>query len=91
MRLSEVVSRHGFSSCDLADIKNAKLYARSNPDGVTELLCVQKVGNVFRIDRLPMMQLAPDVLIPVGEGITNQIVPKEDTENYLNLTLAPAR
>ena len=87
MKLTDIVAKHGFKVSDIADIKNAKLYTRINQDGVLEILCVQKVGNVFRIDRMPLIQLAPDVLIPIGEGISNKIVDKDECENYLNTTL----
>ena len=62
MKLTDVVKQHGFQVSNIADIKNAKLYTRVNPDGVLEILCVQQVGNLFRIDRMPVIQLAPDVL-----------------------------
>ena len=45
MKLTEVVAQHGFSPSDLREIQNAKLYQRQNPDGVLELLCVQKIGD----------------------------------------------
>ncbi len=88
MKLTDIVSRHGFQVSNIANIKDAKLYTRINQDGVLEILCVQKIGNAFRIDRLPVIQLAPDIIIPIGEGISNHIVSKEACENYLNLTLA---
>ena len=87
MKLTDIVAKHGFKVSDIADIKNAKLYTRINQDGVLEILCVQKLGDTFRIDRLPLIQLAPDVLIPIGEGISNKMVSKEEAENYLNTTL----
>ena len=69
MKLTEVVARHGFSPSDLGEIQNAKLYQRQNPDGVLELLCVQKIGNVMRVDRQPLMAIPlgdQPMLLPVG-------------------------
>ena len=94
MKLTEVVARHGFSPSDLGEIQNAKLYQRQNPDGVLELLCVQKIGDVMRVDRQPMMAIPlgdQPILIPVGEGVKNLIIRKEQVEKYLNSTLAPAQ
>ena len=93
MKLTEVVARHGFSPSDMGEIQNAKLYQRQNPDGVLELLCVQKIGNVMRVDRQPLMAIPfgdQPMLIPVGEGVKNLIIRKEQVEKYLNSTLAPA-
>ena len=87
MKLTDVVKQHGFQVSNIADIKNAKLYTRVNPDGVLEILCVQRVGNLFRIDRMPVIQLAPDVLFPIGEGVSNKMIPKEECERYLNAPL----
>ena len=94
MKLTEVVAQHGFSPSDLGEIQNAKLYQRQNPDGVLELLCVQKIGDVMRVDRQPMMAIPlgdQPILIPVGEGVKNLIIRKEQVEKYLNSTLAPAQ
>ena len=94
MKLTEVVARHGFSPSDLGEIQNAKLYQRQNPDGVLELLCVQKIGDVMRVDRQPLMALPfgdQPVLVPIGEGVNNMIIRKEQVEKYLNSTLAPAQ
>ncbi len=51
MKLTDIVSRHGFQVSNIANIKDAKLYTRINQDGVLEILCVQKIGNVMRVDR----------------------------------------
>jgi len=94
MKLTEVVAQHGFSPSDLGEIQNAKLYQRQNPDGVLELLCVQKIGNVMRVDRQPFMSIPfgeEPILMPVGEGVKNLIIRKEQVEKYLNSTLAPAQ
>ena len=94
MKLTEVVARHGFSPSELGEIQNAKLYQRQNPDGVLELLCVQKIGDVMRVDRQPLMALPlgdQPVLVPIGEGVSNMIIRKEQVEKYLNSTLAPAQ
>ncbi len=89
MKLTEVVAQHGFIPSKLAEINNAKLYSRQNIDGVTELLCVQKIGNVMRVDRMPLVELSPGILLPIGDGISNQVLPREDIEHYLNTTLVP--
>ena len=88
MKLSKVVAKHGFSPSDLGKVKNAKLYQRQNADGVLELLCVQKIGNVMRIDRIALASMM-GTLLPVSEPV-NQLIHKENTEDYLNTTLAAA-
>ena len=88
MKLSKVVAKHGFSPSDLGKVKDAKLYQRQNADGVLELLCVQKIGNVMRIDRIALASMM-GTLLPVSEPV-NQLIHKENTEDYLNTTLAAA-
>ena len=94
MKLSDVVAEHGFRPSELGSIENAKLYERHNNDGVMELLCVQKMGQVMRVDRQPLLTVSTEdvqetpMLLPIGTGINNQIVPRESLEDYLNTTLA---
>ena len=94
MKLSDVVAEHGFRPSELGSIENAKLYERLNNDGVMELLCVQKMGQVMRVDRQPLLAINPEdvqgkpMLLPIGTGVNNQIVPRESLEDYLNTTLA---
>ena len=94
MKLSDVVAEHGFRPSELGSIQNAKLYERHNNDGVMELLCVQKMGQVMRVDRQPLLAISTEdvhetpMLLPIGTGINNQIVPRESLEDYLNTTLA---
>ena len=94
MKLSDVVAEHGFRPSELGSIENAKLYERHNNDGVMELLCVQKMGQVMRVDRQPLLAISTEdvqetpMLLPIGTGINNQIVPRESLEDYLNTTLA---
>ena len=94
MKLSDVVAEHGFRPCELGSIENAKLYERHNNDGVMELLCVQKIGQVMRVDRQPLLAISTEdvqttpMLLPIGTGINNQIVPRDSLEDYLNTTLA---
>ena len=96
MKLSDFVASHGFTPSTLGIIDNAKLYERQDADGVIELLCVQKIGSAMRVDRQPLMAIAtPDtmhepMLLPVGKAISNQIIPKDRLESYLNSTLAAA-
>ena len=93
MKLSDVVAEHGFRPCELGSIENAKLYERHNNDGVMELLCVQNMGQVMRVDRQPLLAVSTEdlhetpMLLPVGTGISNQIVPRDNLEDYLNSTL----
>ena len=91
MKLSNVVAEHGFAPSQLGEIENAKLYARHNEDGVMELLCVQKVRNVMRVDRQPLLPFSTEefpMFFPIGTGVRNQIVPRDSLEDYLNITLA---
>ena len=94
MKLSDVVAEHGFRPSELGSIENAKLYERHNNDGVMELLCVQKMGQVMRVDRQPLLAINTEdvqetpMLLPIGTGINNQIVPRERLEDHLNTTLA---
>ena len=93
MRLTEVVANHGFAPCNLATIENARLYQREHDDGVLELLCVQKIGTEMRGDRQPLIplviegKLSMPVLLPVGEAISDQRIPTNQLEYYLNTTL----
>ena len=93
MKLSDVVAEHGFRPSELGSIENAKLYERHNNDGVMELLCVQKMGQVMRVDRQPLLAISTEdvqktpMLLPIGTGINNQIVPRDNLEDYLNSTL----
>tara|TARA_Y100001970_G_C14016356_1_gene741142 strand:+ start:322 stop:594 length:273 start_codon:yes stop_codon:yes gene_type:complete len=89
MKLTDVVSKHGFKPADeLGQIDNAKLYVRTHKNGIVELLCVQKIGDVFRIDCIPLIQAQNQLAMVKGYGFHNEIVHKEDCEGYLNLTLA---
>ena len=94
MKLSDVVAEHGFRPSELGSIENAKLYERHNNDGVMELLCVQRMGQVMRVDRQPLLAISTEdvqktpMLLPIGTGINNQIVPRDSLEDYLNTTLA---
>ena len=93
MKLSDVVGQHGFIPSELGQIDQAKLYERQNADGVLEILCIQKIGNAMRVDRQPVVAMAmhghePSTLfLPIGTGINNQIILKENLEDYLNSTL----
>ena len=94
MKLSDVVAEHGFRPSELGSIENAKLYERHNNDGVMELLCVQRTGQLMRVDRQPLLAISTEdvqktpMLLPIGTGINNQIVPRDSLEDYLNTTLA---
>ena len=88
MKLTDVVKQHGFEPSELAEIKDAKLYQRINADGISEILCVQRIGNVMRINRIALL-IGSGMVLPLSEPI-NQILPTEKVEDYLNKTLAPA-
>ena len=91
MKLSDVVSRHGFFPSDLGQIDNAKLYERDAGNSLSELLCVQKIGNIMKVNRLTIMVAqGPDgkpIIMPIGTAV-DKILKKEELENYLNTTLA---
>ena len=91
MKLSDVVSRHGFTPSDLGQIDNAKLYERDAGNAISELLCVQKIGNIMKVNRMAIMVAqGPDgrpIIMPIGTPV-DKIVPKDDLEKYLNTTLA---
>ena len=88
MKLSDVVAQHGFEPSDLAEIKNAKLYQRINQDGVSELLCVQKIGNVMRINRIALL-IGSGIVLPLSEKL-DQLLPTDKVEDYLTKTLSTA-
>ena len=93
MKLNDVVANHGFAPCNLATIENARLYQREHNDGVLELLCVQAIGPEMRVDRQPLIPLVIDghftmpVFLPVGEAVSDQRIPTDRLEDYLNTTL----
>lgn len=83
MKLSKVVAKHGFKTSQLGEINKAKLYERTSPNsGATELLCVQKIGNVFKVDTIELLNFGSMVL-PMG-GRSSEIIPRDDLEGYLN-------
>jgi len=53
------------------------------------LLCVQKIGNVMHVDRMPIVELSPGILLPIGDDISNQVLPRKDIEHSLNTTPWP--
>ena len=93
MKLSDVVASHGFAPCHLATIEDARLYQRQHSDGVLELLCVQKIGAEMRVDRQPLIpvlidgQITMPLFLPVGEAVSDQRIPTDRLEDYLNTTL----
>ena len=93
MKLSDVVANHGFAPCNLARIEDALLYQREHHDGIVELLCVQKIGTEMRVDRQPLIplvvdgQLSTPVFLPVGNAVSDQRIPRDRLEDYLNTTL----
>ena len=94
MKLSDVVAGYGFTPSALGSIDNARLYERHNNDGVVELLCVQKLGEMMRVDRQPLLAIStenlqqPPLLLPIGTAINNRLVPRDSLEDYLNSTLS---
>jgi hypothetical protein len=85
VKLTSVVAQHGFTPSDLGEIHNAKLYQRENSDGALELLCVQKIGNVMKVNHIALMNLM-GMMIPMNEPL-DQIIPKEKVEEFLNAVL----
>ncbi len=85
MKLTDVVAQHGFFPSDLGEIHNAKLYQRQNSDGALELLCIQKIGNVMKVNHIAVLQMM-GMILPMNEPL-NQIVPKEQVEGFLNTIL----
>ena len=88
MKLTDVVAQHGYEPADeLGQIENAKLYARGR-NGMIELLCVQKQGDKFRIDNLPLVPTPQGLGMMRGRGFSNQYIPKDRCEEFLNEYLA---
>ena len=87
MKLTDVVKKYGFEPSDMAEIQNAKLYARDNLDGVSEFLCVQKIGNVMRINRIALL-IGNGMVLPLSDKL-DQILPTDKVEDYLTKTLSP--
>ena len=90
MKLSDVVAQHGYQPSELGEIEKARLYERRNADGALELLCVQKIGNVFRVDRQALAELPGLGMLPLGQGVANELIPRAELESYLEATLAAA-
>ena len=88
MKLTDVVKQYGFEPSDMAQIKDAKLYERDNMDGVSEFLCVQKIGNVMRINRMALL-IGNGMVLPLSDKL-DQILPTNQVEDYLTKTLSPA-
>ncbi len=88
MKLTDLVRQHGFTPSDLGQIKDAKLYERDSGNAVSELLCVQKIGNIMRVSRIAI-QVLPGLMLPLGNPV-DKLIDKNKLESYLNLTLAPA-
>ncbi len=88
--ITELVTKHGFLPSTMGEITNAKLYERHNQDGATEFLCVQKIGNVFRVDRQAVMMFPGLGALKLGEGLSNYILPKQQLIDFLSTTLSPA-
>ena len=90
MKLSDVVAQHGYQPSELGEIEKARLYERRNADGALELLCVQKIGNVFRVDRQALAELPGLGMLPLGQGVANELIPRAELEGYLQATLPAA-
>lgn len=90
MKLSDVVAQHGYQLSELGEIEKARLYERRNADGALELLCVQKIGNVFRVDRQALAELPGLGMLPLGQGVANELIPRAELEGYLQATLPAA-
>ena len=53
-------------------------------------LCVQKIGNVFRVDRQALAELPGLGMLPLGQGVANELIPRAELEGYLQATLSAA-
>ena len=69
MKLSDVVAQHGYQPSELGEIEKARLYERRNADGALELLCVQKIGNVFRVDCQALAEFPGLGMLPLGKEL----------------------
>ncbi len=78
MRLSTRLSKHGFQLVEAPDPKrnNPKLKVYSNGN---IYIGFQKIGNVFRVDVLPLIM----GIIPGQKALDNQIVPKEQLGDFV--------
>ena len=45
--------------------------------------CVQKIGNVFRVDRQALAELPGLGMLPLGQGVANEMIPRAELEGYL--------
>ncbi len=88
MKLTNVVAKYGFVPSTLAQINNSNLYDRKNSDLVKELLCVQRIGNGMRVERM-LLLIAAGLIIPIGEAV-QEILPTSELEGFLEETLKPA-
>ena len=78
MRLSTRLAKHGFQpvSAPNPERNNPKLKVYSN-GGI--YIGFQKIGNVFRVDVLPLIM----GIIPGEKALDNQIVPKEQLADFV--------
>jgi len=87
MKLSEVVAKFGFTKSDMASIKDAFLFERDVNGLLSEFLCIQKIGDIMRVDRA-VVAIQPGFIQQIGTPV-NKLIHKTGLEEYLNLTLAP--
>ena len=79
MKLSDVMTNHGWVSCDVDEgYQNLKVYQKDNL-----LFGIQKIGNVFRLDLQQVINFG-DVMFPGDKMLDNQIVPRDMLEPTLN-------
>lgn len=78
MKLSSRLAKHGFQLVAAPDPKrnNPKLKVYSNGN---IYIGFQKIGNVFRVDVLPLLM----GIIPGEKALDNQIVPKEQLSEFV--------
>ena len=78
MRLSTRLAKHGFQLVKAPDPErnNPKLKVYSNGN---IYIGFQKIGNVFRVDVLPLIM----GIIPGQKALDNQIVPKEQLGDFV--------
>jgi hypothetical protein len=90
LKPTDIVARHGYRPSDLGEINQARLYERHHPDGARTLLCVQKIGQRFRLDRQAFTAVPGLGVRPLGAGVAKAIIPCDALEAYLAAVFAQA-
>jgi hypothetical protein len=82
MKLSDIMSKYGWSSYELDKPANKlKVYQKDDL-----LLGVQKIGNVFRLDIQQCLNFGGQ-LMPMNRLVNNEIIPRDELEPVLDKLL----